>query len=404
MTEIVLVEKHEVSEYRKKSGEYNDNLLGASNDIDALNEWLTRVGSKSPNTFDSYRREAKRLIEYCREINKPFSELTVHDVNNFYKLLLDPPKHWLAPQKATEQEKANLLPTQLLRGGLSQSSLAQTKTILKGLFTYLNDAGYVKGNCFALAMKVEKPKTTHEDFKALSLAAWDFLENWLDERVEREQKFIEKTKAVRDRWVMHLAYHTGMRKASIISTYMSDIYPKEINGERYLHINFVMKGRKTNSVLLSDEAIERLKEYRAYLGLPSLPSSSEKNIPVVHSLNHMKRKGETSTVLESLNGKGISHNSLSTIIEGALSLAMKDCEDEWIREELKTATPHTFRHTCATHRLINGASIESTQATLGHSRIETTMIYTHVQKEMLLDEQTKVTERRRERKEKNGRK
>lgn len=398
MNEVIFIPKNELATHvEPREGE--SNLIGVNDDVNAVIEWLRRSCGNSKHTEESYSREAKRLIIYCQEIGKSFAELTARDVNDFYALLKNPPQHWIIEKDRRHNEP--LKPTQLLRKeGLSQSSLAQTKTILKGLFTFLNDSGYVKGNCFAVAAKVSKPNDKDRTDKALSLAAWSFLEEWLDNRVEREREFVEKTKAVRDRWVIHLAYHTGMRKSSIVNTYMSDIYPKEISGKRYLHINFNMKGNKENSVLLSEEAIFRLKQYRDYLGLSDLPTSEEKDIPVVHSLNHVKRNYSGLTIIDALSGKGITNKGLSVIIEDALRLAHDDCEDEWIKAELKEASPHTFRHTCATHRLMNGASIESTQATLGHSRIETTMSYSHIQKDMLLEEQNKVSERMRERKEK----
>lgn len=394
MTEITLIEKNELATPIQPN-EGSGNLIGATNDADAANEWLRRSCLNSTNTLDSYKREAWRLLVFCREINMSFAELTAKEVNDFYNLLRKPPKHWIVEKE--RPHNAPLLRTQLLRGGLSQSSLAQTKTILKGLFTYLNDAGYVRGNCFSVAAKISKNQDKDRTQKALSLAAWSFLEEWLDDRVEREREFGEKTKAVRDRWVIHLAYHTGMRKSSIVTSYMSDIYPLEISGERYLHINFMMKGKKQNSVLLSEEAIFRLKQYRDYLGLSELPTSKETDIPVVHSLNHIKRNGNAAIVADALSGKGITSDGLSVVIEDALKLAHDDCEDEWIKVELKEASPHTFRHTCATHRLMNGASIESTQATLGHSRIETTMLYSHIQRDMLLREQEKVSEKIRKR-------
>lgn len=395
MTDIILASELKPSMLTQGSENQSRNMLGVDNDVAAINEWLRRSCSNSDHTFSSYHREAERLYVFSREIGKTLAELDVRDINDFYNLLRNPPKHWIIPNQYTDSSKKGLTHTQLLRGKLSASSLAQTKTILKGLFNYLNDAGYVRGNCIALAQKIKKPTKQSTNYKALSIEAWNYLENWLDKRVQREVELVEKTKAVRDRWVVHLAYNTGMRKSSIISSYMSDIYPREINKKRYWHINFIMKGNKENSVLLSEEAIFRLKEYRTYLGLSEYPSLKETDIPVVHSLNHMKRNIQTDLILDALSGQGISSDGLNIIIRDALNLAKNDCEDEWIKAELSTATPHTFRHTCATHRLLHGASIESTQETLGHSSIQTTMIYTHLSKELLLEQQNKVSMNRK---------
>lgn len=399
MSELILREQaHQVEVFSpQQSSDQQKNLIGAENDIQAVYEWLRRSASNSEHTADSYLREAKRLLIYCKEINMAFADLTAKEINDYYALLQNPPAHWIIPKEAHKNNNYPLLDTQLLRGKLAKSSLVQTKTILKGLFTYLNEAGYVRGNCVALAQKIKKEQKP-TDFKALSVSAWNYLENWLDERVDREVVLNEKIKAVRDRWLIHLIFNTGMRKSSVISTRMSDIYPKEINGIRHLHINFTMKGSKSNSVLLSEEAVQRLKQYRRFLGLSELPSSSETDIPVVHSLNHIKRIPQ-SIVLDMLSGEGISDDGVNTVLRETFEFAAIDCEDEWIQIELRDASPHTLRHTCATHRLINGASIESTQATLGHSNINTTMIYTHVQKEQLLEEQRKVSLNRKKQKE-----
>src|SRR5690606_6608136 len=257
MTDIILASELKPSTLTQGSENQSRNMLGVDNDAAAINEWLRRSCSNSDHTFSSYHREAERLYVFSREIGKTLAELDVRDINDFYNLLRNPPKHWIIPNQYTDSSKKGLTHTQLMRGKLSASSLAQTKTILKGLFNYLNDAGYVRGNCIelaqkikkhtkqstnymalsieacntleiglthtilmrvklsasslaqtktilkglfnylndagyvrgnciALAQKIKKPTKQSTNYKALSIEAWNYLENWLDERVQRE--------------------------------------------------------------------------------------------------------------------------------------------------------------------------------------------------------------------------
>jgi integrase len=395
--DIIPLKSGEISAFSDTEHAYQkENMIGASNDLEAVYEWVRRSANNSKNTEISYIREAKRLMVYCYVINKQFADLKSHDINNFYDLLENPTEDWLIPKEAHKQPDYVLKPTQLLKGKLSKTSLAQTHAILKSMFNYLNDAGYVRGNCISLARKIKKSRT-QDEFKALSLSAWNYFEIHLQNRIANAPNIVEEIKAHRDKWLIQLMFHTGMRRSSIISSTMSCIFPKEIGGVRHLHIQFLMKGNKYHTVLLSDEVIEHLKEYRKYLGLPELPLSTETDVPLVHSLNHIK-KNLLEPKIKMLKGDGISTDGLNVALKYLKNNARDECDDEWIAKELDEMTPHTLRHTCATHRLINGASIESTQETLGHSSIQTTMIYSHMQDEILLSEQQKITERRQSRK------
>lgn len=71
--------------------------------------------------------------------------------------------------------------------------------------------------------------------------------------------------------------------------------------------------------------------------------------------------------------------------------ASSDCEDYFISKELEAATPHTFRHTCATHWLTLGIDIVATQKHLGHKNINTTMIYMRDSDEHRINENERLS-------------
>jgi integron integrase len=70
------------------------------------------------------------------------------------------------------------------------------------------------------------------------------------------------------------------------------------------------------------------------------------------------------------------HHISDTSIQSALAAALKNTNI------VKRATPHTLRHSFATHLLMNGTSIREVQDLLGHKNVETTMVYTHVMRDM----------------------
>ncbi|MEO0185902.1 MAG: site-specific tyrosine recombinase XerD [candidate division WOR-3 bacterium] len=160
----------------------------------------------------------------------------------------------------------------------------------------------------------------------------------------------EQTPAgLRDRVCLELLYGAGLRISELLNLKMTDIL---INEEL---LSIIGKGNKQRFVPFGKKALRAIQRYLQN-GRASL----------------MKNK-KTSYLI--LNARG---NKLSRM--GFLKILRKYLIKSGIR---KKVTPHTFRHSYATHLLQAGADLRAVQELLGHSDISTTQIYTHIDREYL---------------------
>ncbi|ASW75576.1 integrase [Chryseobacterium piperi] len=156
----------------------------------------------------------------------------------------------------------------------------------------------------------------------------------------------------RNQCIIEVLYGCGLRVSELIDLKISNINFKE----NYIKVNG--KGNKTRFVPLADYTAELLENY----------------IKEVRSKNKINKKYEDSLFL---NSRG---TSMSRVI---VFLIIKELTDK--AGVSKKISPHTFRHSFATHLLQNGADLRYIQEMLGHSSITTTEIYTHLKTEELRD-------------------
>ena len=153
----------------------------------------------------------------------------------------------------------------------------------------------------------------------------------------------------RDRAILELLYATGLRVTELIGLRMTNI-----NLEAG-YIRTMGKGAKERIIPMGTKAIDSLKEYLAN----SRPS--------------LLKRGEFPHVFLNSRGRPMTRQGLWKIIRNyALKAGIA-----------RTVTPHTLRHSFATHLLEGGADLRSVQIMLGHADISTTQIYTHVARERL---------------------
>lgn len=156
----------------------------------------------------------------------------------------------------------------------------------------------------------------------------------------------------RNRAMLEVLYSCGLRVSELIALRYSDIYFEEG------FIKVEGKGSKQRLVPISDTAIREIKNYLL-----------DRNRMVV-------KKGFEDILFLSRRGTALSRIMVFHIIKQQTEMA-------GVR---KNVSPHTFRHSFATHLLEGGANLRAIQEMLGHEKITTTEIYTHIDRQFLRKE------------------
>ncbi len=227
--------------------------------------------------------------------------------------------------------------TSLHRRGLSPRTIARTITTLRGLYRFLLDEGLASSDPTAW---LESPRSALRLPRSLSPGDVERLLTHSRDTAPRH---------LRDEAMIELLYATGLRVSELVSLSLRDVN---------LEVGYVMplgKGAKVRIVPIGDASREKLTRY---LNGPR---------GVLLAGRH------SSHVFISNRGKAMTRQRFWQILR------------EYARAAGVTAkfSPHTLRHSFATHLLTRGADLRSVQAMLGHAQITTTQIYTHVARERL---------------------
>ena len=163
---------------------------------------------------------------------------------------------------------------------------------------------------------------------------------------------LSRPEGQRNRAMLEVLYSCGLRVSELIGLCFSDIFLKEG------YIKVEGKGGKQRLVPISDVAIKEINNYMY-----------DRHLVAV-------KKGFEDVLFLSKRGAGLSRIMIFHIVKVHAELA-------GIK---KNVSPHTFRHSFATHLLEGGANLRAIQDMLGHEKITTTEIYTHIDRESLRKE------------------
>ena len=223
---------------------------------------------------------------------------------------------------------------------VSPSSQSRIISGIKSFYEYLLFEKLIKSNPLA---EIEQPKTQRKLPDTLSI---DEI-NLMVSKIEKN-----KNEYYRNIAIIETMYGCGLRVSELIHLKLSDLY----FDEDFLKVTG--KGNKQRLVPISQInkkcIINYLKESR-----------SKNKINPTH----------TDTLFLNRRGKGLTRAMIFTIVKNLTKLA-------GIK---KNISPHTFRHSFATHLLENGADLKTIQQMLGHESITTTEIYTHLDNKALVN-------------------
>jgi integrase/recombinase XerD len=208
---------------------------------------------------------------------------------------------------------------------------------LKSFFSYLIFEDYRNDNPMEL---IEAPRLGRKLPDTLSIQDIDNLIAAVD---------LSKEEGERNRALLETLYGCGLRVSELTSLKISDLFFEEG------FIKITGKGNKQRFVPISEVTMKYIDFYML-------------------KRNHLKiQKGHEDTLFLNRRGKQLTRAMIFTIIKDlAVAINLN-----------KSISPHTFRHSFATHLLENGADLRAIQLMLGHESITTTEIYVHLDRKHL---------------------
>ena len=222
--------------------------------------------------------------------------------------------------------------------GMLATSQARLISGIKAFYKYLILDDLLKSDPSAL---IEAPKTRRKLPDVLTIIEIEALINALD---------LSKVENIRNKAMLEVMYGSGLRVSELINLKISNYFPDV----EFLKITG--KGNKERLVPVGSSAIKHIRIY----------------LDTVR--NHIEiKKGNEDFMFLNRRGTKLSRIMIFMIIKDlALKIGLT-----------KTISPHTFRHSFATHLIEGGADLRAVQEMLGHESITTTEIYTHLDRDFL---------------------
>ena len=223
--------------------------------------------------------------------------------------------------------------------GIASTSQARIISGIKSFYTYLLSEDIIDDDPTQL---LEMPKLSRYLPTVLSLEEIDLLKSVID---------LSKPDGQRNKAMIEVLYSCGLRVSELIGLKISNIYPQEG------FIQVFGKGSKQRLVPISDTALHEISMY------------------MIDRNSWEIKPGEEDLLFLNQRGSHLSRQSVFNLI--------KQCAmDAGIKSVI---SPHTLRHSFATHLLEGGADLRVIQELLGHESILTTEIYTHIDMTYLRD-------------------
>jgi integrase/recombinase XerD len=286
--------------------------------------------------WQSYKKGFKAWLQLEKSLSDNSVEAYLHDVELFtsYLLLSD---NKLNPQEVSIKTLQAFL-QYIAELGMSVTSQARIISGLRSFYKYCLLEQISLQNPTEL---LEAPKLRRKLPEVLAFTEIELMIAAID---------MSTSEGMRNRAILETMYSCGLRVSELVNLKLSGLYAE---------LGFVRltgKGDKERLVPIGKDALK-------YIGLYC--TGTRVHVPI--------KKGEEDIIFLNRNGKRLSRVMIFYIIKDtALKAGIT-----------KNISPHTFRHSFATHLVEGGADLRAVQEMLGHESITTTEIYTHLDREFL---------------------
>lgn len=288
--------------------------------------------------WESYAKGFKSYLKLEKSLSDNSVQAYMRDISKLIKYSAEQEPELIAT-KVEYKDLSNFI-IWLNRGKISATSQARIVSGVRAFFKYLELEEIIQNNPAEL---LETPKLSRKLPDTLSLEEIDELIGAID---------LSKPEGERNKAIIETLYSCGLRVSELINLKLSNLFAE---------IGFVKvtgKGNKERMVPIGSSAIKQINHYKEALR------------------NHLEIQKEFEDFLF-LNQKGrkLSRVYVFQLVKDlAVKIGLK-----------KSISPHTFRHSFATHLIEGGADLRAVQEMLGHESITTTEIYTHLDKSFLRD-------------------
>ena len=279
-------------------------------------------------------------FKYYLTVEKGLSENTIEsylsDVNQYFEN---------SQKNLRQTESSDVINyfVSLQEIGISFKTIARKRSSLKVFFGFLTEEGIESSVNFDDIPSVKTPSLLPDVID-------------IDEMLYFLEKLpLETALDYRNKAMFELMYATGLRISEMLNLRISDI----MSGEKLIRV--FGKGRKERYIPIADESLEWMSIYL----------STHRRV--------LKKQVRTDYVFLNRSGNKLSRMGVWKIIQNKMLAA----------GITKHVSPHTFRHSFATHLLQSGTNLRIVQALLGHSSINTTQIYTNIDIKYLIQEHRK---------------
>lgn len=289
--------------------------------------------------WEPYIQDYSNYLKLERSLSANSIDAYIHDVSLLYRFMQLRHKG-VSPADVAPKHLENFL-QYINELGMSAHSQARILSGIKGFYKYLLFEDIIEKDPTQL---IEGPKLGRKLPDTLSYVEIEKLLDGID---------LSKPEGARNRAMIEVLYSSGLRVSELVDLRLNNVY------DDIGFLRVTGKGNKERLVPIGKDALKFLKIYIGEVrGKP--PHKSP-------------QKGFESYVFLNRNGRKLTREMVFIIIKDlAMNIGLN-----------KNISPHTFRHSFATHLIEGGADLRAVQEMLGHESITTTEIYTHLDRDYL---------------------